>query len=157
MLGTNFHRGCSSAALFQCHHWRQERERNPLSFSRRRLGSWGICAVWQAAKLWSRSVASMAGDTCRGRGTGTVSASGQRRPTKRKFHHFELWGLGELKTFPREVWGGWGGKAGSAVGRGNWRCKLEDLIGTMERLSQGQAGNEGVLAQWKLKWPEANS
>lgn len=44
------------------------------------------------------------------------------------------------------------------MGRGNWRCKLEDLIGTMERLSQGQTGNEGVLAQWKLnKLQEANS
>lgn len=41
--------------------------------------------------------------------------------------------------------------------RGNLRCKLEDLISTMESMSQGKAGNEGVLAQWKLKGQEANS
>lgn len=48
----------------------------------------------------ARSVASMAGDTCRSRGTGTVPALGQRRLTRGKFHHF---GLGEAQEKSKEV------------------------------------------------------
>lgn len=77
----------------------------------------------------------MAEDLGRGRGTGTITVSGQKGVTRRKFHHFGVsWG-----SLRNARWEGWKCCRERAL-----EVRAGGAVGTTGRPSRGQAGNERV-------------